>query len=272
MSLAESSLAHVRLTPIFSARPARARHLVERGAYAYRRNWFFLVSGFFEPFFYLLSITVGLSHLVGSVVFAGHVLAYTHFVAPGLLATSAMNGAVLDTTFNFFFKLKVTKLYTAVVATPLSVGDVTLGEAGWAICRGTIYSVGFLAVMAAFGLISSMWAIVCLPVATLIAATFACVGLAATSYLKSWQGLSGILIALLPMFLFSGTFYAMSVYPHPVALVIEATPLYQGVVLCRAFANGLVGPGLIGHACYLVVLAGLCLVVAARRLTRLLTP
>ena len=264
--------ASLRLTPLFLARPSRAAALVERSVRVYSKNWIFIVSGFFEPVFYLLSINVGLSRLVGPVSFAGQAVPYTHFVAPGLLATSAMNGSILDTTFNFFFKLKIAKTFTAVVATPLGVGDIALGEVGWAICRGSIYSAAFVVVMGAFGLLDSPWATLDFPTAMLVAFCFAALGIAASSYMRNWQDLSAIQLAVLPLFLFSGTFYPLGVYPRPIALIIEATPLYQGVVICRGFSLGSVSPDLVPHAVYLFVVAAVCLAIAARRLGRLLTP
>jgi lipooligosaccharide transport system permease protein len=272
MSSLTSTPSAWRTTPILLARPSRALSLVERGVYVYRRKWFYLVSGFTEPFFYLLSIKVGLSHLVGHVRLDGHAVSYARFVAPGLLATSAMNGSILDTTYNFFFKLKISKVFKAVIATPLDVGDVALGEVGWALCRGSIYSAGFLVVMAAFGLVSSPWALLCLPATMLVALCFAALGIAATSFMRTWQDLSMIALAMLPLFLFSGTFYSIDVYPRAVAVVVEATPLYQGVAICRALTNGIVGLGLLWHVLYLGLTSVVCIVVAAHRLRGLLTP
>ena len=260
------------MTPVFTVSPTRALRLVERSVTVYRKSWFFIVSGFAEPFFYLLSIGVGLSHLVGAVTLGGKAISYSRFVSPGLLATSAMNGAVFDTTYNFFFKLKIAKTFQAVVATPLGTTDVAFGEVGWSVLRGSIYSAGFLVVMAAFGLIASPWALLCLPTTMLVALCFGAIGIASSSYMRTWQDLSGVALALLPLFLFSGTFYSLSVYPRPVALAVEATPLYQGVAICRALTNGLVGPGLAWHAVYLIATAAICLAIASRRLGRLLTP
>lgn len=261
-----------RMWPRVPISPRRAAHMVERGVYVYKRNWLFLCSGFLEPVFYLLSISVGLSHLVGTVQLSGHAIAYTRFVAPGLLATSAMNGSIFDSTFNVFYKLKISKAYDAVIATPVGVRDIALGEVGWALCRGTIYACGFLAAMAALGLVGSWWAVLCLPVASLVSLAFACVGIMTTSYVRTWSDLSGIFIAILPLFLFSGTFFALSAYPRPVALFVEATPLYQGVVVLRALDNGYVSAALLFHVAYLAVLAVVALSLATRRLALLLTP
>ena len=163
----------LRITPgaVFGSR--RFRYIFERNVMVYRRGWILLVSGFFEPFFYLLSIGVGLNALVGPLDINGVVVPYTAFVAPGLLASSAMNGAMFDSTFNIFFKLKIAKTYEAVLSTPLGVGDVALGELSWALLRAGLYSGAFLVVMAALGYVFSPWVILCWPGALLISYAFA---------------------------------------------------------------------------------------------------
>jgi len=261
-----------RAGPSAPARLRRALHIVERNFQVYRRGWIYFVSGFLEPFFYLLSIGVGLSHLVGDVRVGGQVVSYTLFVAPGLLASSAMNGAIFDTTYNLFFKLKVAHTYDAVLATPLGTADVALGEIGWALARGMTYAVAFLGVMAALGLVGSPWAILCLPGAALVSLAFAATGMAATSYMTSWQDLDGVFLAMLPMFLFSGTFYPLTVYPGAIAELVRITPLYQGVALLRALDTGTVSWSLLWHVAYLAALGGVGAVVTARRLRRLLAP
>ena len=128
----------VRVLPSAAFGTGRARRVVARNMRAYRRGWLFLVSGFFEPLFYLLSIGLGLNHLVGDLRLGGRVVTYATYVAPGLLAASAMNGSVFDATFNIFFKLKITRSYDAILSTPLRVRDITLGELGWALMRGSL--------------------------------------------------------------------------------------------------------------------------------------
>src|ERR1700722_9518159 len=122
-----SSGVAARITPLALLGGRHASRGLERNVLVYRRSWIFIVSGFFEPLFYLLSIGVGLSHLVGPIRVSGQLVAYTTFVAPGLLAASAMNGAMLDATFQVFMKLKISKTYDAMLATPLGVADVTTG-------------------------------------------------------------------------------------------------------------------------------------------------
>jgi lipooligosaccharide transport system permease protein len=251
---------------------SKAGLLVERNFMVYRRLWVLIVSGFFEPVFYLFSIGVGIGKLVGTVTGPdGHVLRYTVFVAPALLAASAMNGAIYDATFNIFFKLKYAKTYDAVLATPLGPADVALGEIAWAQLRGTIYSAAFLLVMLLDGLIKSWWAVFALPATILMGFAFAAVGMAATSFMRGWQDFDFVQLAILPMFLFSTTFYPLGIYPRPLQLLVECTPLYHGIELLRALTTGAgLGVGLVGHAAYFLCMAALGVTISARRLERLL--
>jgi lipooligosaccharide transport system permease protein len=248
----------------------RAHRLIERNLMATRRQWMIIVTGFFEPVFFLFSVGIGISKLVGTVPVAGHAVAYTAFVAPGLMAASAMNGAVYDSTFNVFFKLKFAKTYDAILSTPLSVGDVAIGEIGWALGRGLLYAAAFLVTMAAMGLVQSPWAVLALPAATLIGFAFAAVGIATTSYMRSWQDFDVVQLAVLPMFLFSATFYPLATYPPAVRWIVELTPLFHGVSLIRGLTTGLLGWSMLVDVGYLVALGLVGLTVAARRLERLL--
>jgi lipooligosaccharide transport system permease protein len=255
----------LRVLPV----PLRSRgslHLVERHARVYRHAWLMLVSGLLEPLFYLLSIGVGLGKLVGGV--AG--VSYAAFVAPALLASSSMNGALFDSTFNVFFRLKYAKLYDATLATPMRPGDVALGEITWALIRGGLYACAFMVIMLAMGLVHSPWAVLAVPVALLIGFAFAGAGMAGTTYMRSWQHFEFVTLATLPMFLFSASFYPLSVYPGPAQVVVECTPLYQGVALLRGLTLGAVGPGMLLHALYLAVMGLAGLRLASRRISHLL--
>jgi lipooligosaccharide transport system permease protein len=181
-----------------------------------------------------------------------------------------MNGAIYDSTFNVFFKLKYSKLYDSMLATPLGPVDIALGEIGWALLRGGLYSMGFLSVMLGFGLLASPWALLALPAALLVAFAFAAVGMAATSFMRSWQDFDLIQLVIMPMFLFSTTFFPLSVYPRAVQIVVECLPLLHAVELMRGLTTGVVGPGLLWHAGYFVALAAVGVLIAARRLNALL--
>jgi lipooligosaccharide transport system permease protein len=245
--------------------------LIERNARVYRRAWMIILSGFFEPLFYLLSVGVGIGTLVGRVTGpGGHPMKYAAFVAPALLATSSMNGAIFDSTFNIYFRLKYLKLYDSVLATPMRPGDIALGEITWALLRGALYAAAFMVVMLAMGFVHSLWAVLALPVAVLIGFAFAATGVAATTYMRSFKDFDFVILATMPLFLFSATFYPLAVYPRGLQIVVECTPLYQGVVLLRGLTLGAVGPGLLWHAAYLALLGTTGLYLAGRRIGRLL--
>jgi lipooligosaccharide transport system permease protein len=247
---------------------SRALLLVERNFTVYRRAWLIIASGFFEPVFYLLSIGVGLGALVGEVADDGRTLEYTSFVAPGLLAASAMTGVMTDVTSNIFWRLRYSKVYEAMLATPIGVADVAVGEILVALMRGVLYAAGFLVVMLAMGLVHSWWALLALPAATLIAFAFAAVGLAATTFMRHSEDARLVQLALLPLFLFSTTFYPLSTYSAELQILVQATPLYHGIELLRALITGTVGAGLLSHVAYLVAMSAIALPVATRRLDR----
>lgn len=262
----------LRITPFAILGGRNATRVLARNILVYRRSWIFIVSGFFEPLFYLLSIGIGLSHLVGPIPVDGRLVAYTGFVAPGLLASSAMNGAMLDSTFLVFMKLKIAKTYDAMLATPLDVGDVALGELSWCVLRGTLYSGAFLCIMAALGYVASPWAFLCWPGAILISLAFASVGMAGTTYMRTWQDFDIVSLAFIPLFLFSATFYPLTVFPGWLQAVVRCTPLYQGVVLERAADLGIFTWSLLIHLAYLGAMTVGGVMITRRRLGRLLLP
>jgi lipooligosaccharide transport system permease protein len=261
-----------RVLPPLTFRGRGPLRVYERNAVYYRTSWKIVFSGFFEPVFYLFSLGIGLDRLVPEFTWNGQTVDYTAFVAPALLAASAMNGAVYESTMNVFFKLKHAKLYDAMLATPLQVGDVTMGEIAWCLSRGGIYAIGFLIVMMVMGLIASPWAVLALPAAILIGFGFAAVGFAATSFMRSWEDFDYVVLVTLPLFLFSTTFYPLSTYPEAIQWVVRLTPLYQGVELMRGLVLGIVGWDLLAHVAYFAVMGAAGLAVAERRLHRLLLP
>ena len=264
-------LSAFRVLPPLTGRQ-RPWRLVERNVRAYRRGWILFATGFFEPILFLLSIGIGVGELVGKLPVGGHPVSYREFVAPGLLASAAMNGALLDTTFNFFIKYKYSHTYDAIVATPVGAGDIATGEITWALMRGAIYSTAFLFTMLLFGLVPSWWALLAVPAAVLIGFTFASIGLACTTYMRSWVDFDYVNVALVPLFLFSATFFPISQYPAGLQAVIRVTPLYQGVVLVRGLVLGQVEWTLLVHVAYLVIAGAIGLRIAARRIVRLLQP
>jgi len=248
-----------------------ARSVMARGWRATRStNSLVVLSGFVEPIFYLLSMGLGLGTLIGQVQTEdGQSVPYAAFIAPALLAVAAMNGAIYDSTWNVFFKMQFAKLYEGMLATSLGPLDVALGEISLALLRGLLYATGFMLVMQALGLNLSWWALLALPAVLLIAFGFASVGMAVTSYMKTFQQMDWINFVLLPMFLFSATFYPLSVYPQGIQYVIQALPLWHGVELVRGLTTGQVDPALLWHVLYYAVMIVIGLALTTRRLKAL---
>jgi lipooligosaccharide transport system permease protein len=264
-----ASAALLRVMPPMFREARRPQRMIERSVLVYRRTWILLVSGFFEPLFYLLSIRIGFGKLVGDVEFAGRTVDYANFVAPALMASSAMNGAVYDSTMNVFFKIKHARLYEAVLATPMNANDVALGEIGWAVIRGSLYSFAFMICLVVMGMTDTAWVVLALPACLLIGLAFASVGMAATTYMRSWADFDWVQAAVMPMFLFSCTFYPLSSYGDW-GWIMQISPLYHGVALVRGASLGVATWGMVGHAVVLLAIAAVGLGVAARRVETLL--
>ncbi len=261
----------LRITPLISIGGQRWLRMIERNLLVYKHGWLVLLSGFFEPLFYLLSIGFGLGRLVGDVTGpGGQPIPYALFVAPALLAASAMNGAITESTFNFFFKLSYDKTFASILTTPMSPADISVGELAWALIRGALYTLGFIAVMVVMGLVRSPLILLTLPGALLIGFAFAAVGMAATSFMRTWQDFDLIQLVVLPMFLFSGTFFPLDRFPEGARILIQLTPLYHGVALLRGFSVGVVGPDMLVHIGYLTLLGLVGMAVVSRRLDKLL--
>ena len=267
MTLSELPL-RVIPAPVLQAR--RPHRLLERHWIINRRGgWKIVLSGFFEPLFYLVSIQIGFGSLVGDVADGNRILSYAEFVAPALMAASAMNGAVFESTMNIFFQLKYDKVYDAALATPLTAGDVALGEILYATFRGSLYSAAFLVTMIALGMAQSPWVVLALPICVLIAVAFSAVGMAATTYMRSWADFEYVPSITLPMFLFSATFYPLSSYGDW-GWVVQLSPLYHGVALVRGASFGDWTWAYFGHLGVLVAMAVVGLSSTARRIEKLL--
>ncbi|MBN9225291.1 MAG: ABC transporter [Microbacterium sp. SCN 70-27] len=244
--------------------------VVERGVRSARSgNLAVVVSGFFEPVLYLASMGIGLESLIGNVAFGGHDVSYAAYIAPALLAVSAMNGAIYDSTWNVFFRMNYGKLYEGMLATSLGPLDVALGEILYALLRGLVYATGFMIIMQVLGLNLAWTALLALPAVTLIAFGFASLGMAVTSYMKTFQQMDWINFVLLPMFLFSATLFPITQYPGWVQGVIQAFPLWHGVELVRGLTTGILSPAMWGHVAYYLVMIAVGLLFTTKRLRAL---
>jgi lipooligosaccharide transport system permease protein len=255
------------------ARIWRARRLVERNVMVYRHQWIIIVSGVFEPIFYMVGIGLGIGGIVGDIppAFVGGRtdVSYLAYVAPALLATAAMNGAVFETIFNVFFKLNYAKTYEGVLATPMGITEIALGEMMWALMRALLYAVAMFVIMLVFGLILSPWGALMVPAALLVAAAFAAAGLAGTSYLRTVNDFDvpmGLIV--MPMFLFSGTFFPIDIYPEPLQWFMQINPLYHSISLIRGLSTGLVGLAQLWDFVFLVAFFAVCMWIAMRQMER----
>ncbi|WP_115789286.1 ABC transporter permease [Arthrobacter silvisoli] len=245
--------------------------VVARGLMAAKSStWLILVSGFFEPVLYLIAMGVGLGTIVGDVEGpGGQMISYAAYIAPALLAVSAMNGAVYDSTWNVFFKMNFAKLYQGMLYTSLGPLDVAMGEIFLALLRGLLYATGFTAVMGVMGLLTTFWAVLMIPASLLIAFGFASLGMGITSFMKTFQQMDWINFFMLPMFLFSATFYPLSVYPESIQWLIQAMPLWHGVELLRQISVGAFSPATGLHIGYYLVMIVVGVALTTGRLRKL---
>jgi lipooligosaccharide transport system permease protein len=233
--------------------------------------WWVLFSGFFEPLLYLLSIGIGVGGLVGDFRLAdGRTVSYAAFVAPAMLAASAMQGALAESTFNFFGKMKYMRLYDAVLATPVAPVEIAIGELVWAMLRGAVYAAAFLAIMVWMDLTTPWWALAAFPATMAVGFAFGGLGMMLATFVRSWQDFDYVMVVQFALFLFSGTFAPVDSYPVVMQVLIQLTPLYHGVEVVRSLTTGVVGPAMLWHLTYLTVLTVVGLTVAGRRMNALL--
>lgn len=232
-----------------------------------------LLSGLVEPVLYLLAIGVGVGALIGSLELDdGTRVPYPVFVAPAMLAVSAMSGALAETTYNFFFKLKYARTFEAVLATPVGPVELVLGELAWAMVRGAVYCGIFLGVMVALGFTSVAGAVLAFPVTLLVGLAFGAAGAAASTVMRGWEDFDLVSVGQIALFLFSGTFSPVRDYPAVMEVVIALTPLYHAVELLRGVTLGRLEWGLLVSLAYLVAMVAGGMWFAARRLRRIMCP
>lgn len=197
--------------------------------------WVSITPTLIEPLIYLLSLGVGLGLLVEEI----QGLSYTQFIAPGLLGSTVMWAASFETTYDSFVRMKYEKTYDAVLATPLSIEDVIGGEILWGAFRGYINALGFLAVIAAFGLVESPAALILVVLLFFFSLIFAVIGMTFTALISNILLFNYYFtLFMTPLFLFSGIFFPVDSLPFWAQQIATFTPLYHIVLVCRALILG----------------------------------
>jgi lipooligosaccharide transport system permease protein len=210
-----------------SVSPRGALRIWQRNLLLYRRSWLMnILPNFFSPLLYLVSIGIAVGVYIGTKISG---IEYVVFLAPALAGNAAMNGGVFETTYNVFVKMRFSKLYDAVITTPLEPEDVAAGELAWATTRAVLYGMAFLVVMLGFGFIHS-WLAVLTPIEfALLGLVFALVGMIFTALSPSIDYFSYFFtLFVTPLFLFSATFFPISNLPQPLQVVAWISPLFHG--------------------------------------------
>lgn len=256
----------------FSGATRRSASVAERNVVALgSAYWLVMLGGFLEPVLYLFSIGIGVGALIGDITLpGGAVVGYAQFVAPAMLAASAMSGALSETTFNFFGKMKFMRLYDGMLATPIRPIEIAVGELAWAMLRGSIYSAAFLVIMVWMDLTTAGRALAAFPATILVGFAFGALGMTVSTLIRSWQDFDLIGSAQFALFLFSGTFVPATAYPAVLRWLVEVTPLYRSVDLIRGITTGTLGWVQALDVVYLALLVGGGLTIAGRRMERLL--
>lgn len=225
----------------------------QRNWVVYRKTWKIgFLPPLLEPLFYLLAFGVGLSALVGAVHYQGAQVPYLTFIAPGLLAVNIMNNAFFETTYASFVRMVYQKTFHAMLATPLSLEEIIVGEIAWGATKSLIASALMLAVVSAFGLVSYPEGLAILPVAVLGGLAFAAAGMAFTAIVPNIEMFNlPLFLFVTPMFLFSGTFFPLDTLPLWAQRAALAFPLTHLVGLTRAATLGRLGPAVWGSLAYL---------------------
>lgn len=190
-----------------------------------------------EPLLYLVAMGAGLGGLIVGLKYAGQDIGYVRFLAPGLVAISIMYGGFFECTYGSFVRMHYQKTFDAIVATPLSIDDVISGELLWGATRSFIYSSVMLLVFTLFGVVSLPSSLLVIPFSFLAGLLFACIAMCFTAITPSIDALNyPSFLFITPMFLFSGTFFPLSILPSLVQqLAIIFLPLTQLVIVTRSF-------------------------------------
>jgi len=235
----------------FSFSPKQAFRVWQREVsvykYVYKST---IVSNLMDPLVYLVALGFGLGAFVSKI----QGLPYIQFIAPGLISSSIMSAATFETTINTFVRIHFDRVYEAMMATPVTVEDIVVGEIMWAMTRSTIYATVMLGVVTALGLTHSWYAIFVPFLGAMGGMMFAILGLTYTSLLKSIDQVNFYFtLFITPLFLFSGVFYPIDALPEIVKTIAFLSPLYHLVEIIRPLVIGKIGFGVVVHLVWIIV-------------------
>jgi lipooligosaccharide transport system permease protein len=238
----------------------------------YKRVWRGTIgTSLVNPILYVTALGVGLGTIVDQTQNAPGGVPYLDFVAPGLVAAAAMQTATIESTWPVMAAIKWSRVYHAMIATPLSERDAFVGHQLFVITRVFTSAAAYLAVIAVFGAVASWWGILVVPAAVLIGTAFSMPMAALAAAVEEDRTFVTVFrFLIVPMFLFSGTFFPVSTYPEWLQIVVQATPLYHGVDLLRSLTTGDVGIAQLGNVAYLGALGLVGTWIASRRVEKLL--
>jgi lipooligosaccharide transport system permease protein len=251
--------------------PAGAARVVEHNALVFRRMWRgSMTVSFFTPLFFIASMGLGLGSLVNKSSGGVGGVPYIDFLAPGLLAATTMQTAAFECTYPVLGKILWDHIYDAMLATPLVVRDIVIGEVAWVTIRMLMVATIFWVVMAAFGVAHTFESLLAIPAATLSGLAFATPLIAFTATQKNDSVMGTVFrLVITPLFLFGGAFFPISRLPLFLQWVAWATPLSHGVALTRGLVLGtLVAPDAALHAAVLLAYVGAGAIIALPLLTR----
>jgi lipooligosaccharide transport system permease protein len=246
--------------------PREAARVAGRNARVFSKLWKgSLLPQFLDPLFYLVALGFGLGTYIASI----NGVPYKDFIAPGLIASAAMWSASFECTYNVYLRMNETKLYDAILATPIEVPDLVAGDLAWSSLRATVYGTVFLIVVTAFGLIDSWWALAIPPLLVIGGLAFSTIAYTFTALIPRIDLYSYFFtLGITPMFLFSGIFFPFDRLPAVAEVVAWFTPLYHMVEITRALATGDPWPDVVLNTVVLLAMSAALFAIPVRAVRR----
>jgi lipooligosaccharide transport system permease protein len=260
-----------------NSEPRTPSYITWRFIRVWQRNWFVYLKTWkinflpplLEPVFYLLAFGAGLGYLVGQVPYGSQAVSYTAFIAPGLLAINIMQNAFFETTYASYVRMYYQKTFDAIMATPLTVEEIILGEIFWGASRSLMATALMMTILSFFGLLSFPSALLILPVALLGGLAFGSVGMCFTALMPNIEAFNlPVFLFITPMFLFSGTFFPLDPLPAWAKILAWIFPLTHVVELTRALALDTLSPDKFFNLLYLVAFTLVALPLSLRLMVR----